>query len=93
MIQPMGARVLVKRLEAPKPQSALIHIPESIQDRPSQFALVLAVGKLRHGGVSVGDMVVLSPYSGAPVTIPFDGEQIEAVIVPEDDVLMVVSGM
>ena len=90
MIRPMGARALVKRLDAPKPESQHIIIPESVQDRLSQFGLVLAVGDLKQGGFDVGDMVILANYTGAPCTVEFDGDVIDAVMVGEEHVLAVV---
>lgn len=93
MMQPMGPRVLVKRLDAPKPESQLIITPETIEDKPSQFALVLAIGKLVSGGFDVGDTVVLRDFAGAPCNVTLDDQIIEASIVMEDDVLMVVEGL
>ena len=93
MMQPMGARALVKRLDAPKPESQLIVTPETVEDKPSQFALVLAIGKLVNGGFDVGDTVVLRDFAGASCNVTLDGELIEASIVNEDDVLMVVEGL
>ncbi len=92
MIRPLGARALVKRLDAPKPESQLLIIPESVEDKPSVFALVLAIGTLKQGGFDVGDMVVLRDFAGAPAEADLDGELIEAAIVSEDDVLMVLDG-
>ena len=93
MMRPLGARALVKRMEAPKPTSSLIVVPDTVANAPSQFALVLAVGTLAHGGFDVGDTVVLSNYSGAPCQIELDGEMLDALIVPESDVLAVVEGL
>ena len=89
MIRPLGARALVKRLDEPRPQSTII-IPETIDDKPSKFALVIALGTLKQGGFDVGDTVVLTDYAGAPCTVDLDGDLIDAVIVSESDVLMVV---
>lgn len=91
MILPVGARVVVKRLEEPKPQSQLIEIPESIVDVPSKFALVLSIGKLVNGGIRPGDTVILKDYVGAAATTTFGDETIDVLVVSEDDVLAVVS--
>lgn len=93
MMRPMGARALVKRLPEPKPESSLIIAPETVSERPSKFAVVLAVGKLIHGGFDMGDTVILRDYSGAPCNVELDGEMIEASIVDEQDVLCVVEGL
>jgi co-chaperonin GroES (HSP10) len=90
MLKPIGARVVVKRLELPKPESSLIVIPESVSDKPSPYALVLAVGQLQSGGFDVGDTVILSDYAGVNCVMVLDGESIPAIIVPEGDVLAVV---
>jgi co-chaperonin GroES (HSP10) len=65
-------------------------VPDTVQDKPSQFGLVLAIGALKHGGFDVGDMVVLRDFAGAPCNVDLDGEMIEAAIVTEDDVLLVI---
>jgi co-chaperonin GroES (HSP10) len=88
-MRPMGARVLVKRLDEPRPQSTII-IPETIEDRPSQYALVLAIGDLKQGGFDIGDTVILTHFAGAPCNVMIEGELIEGAIVGEDDVLAVV---
>lgn len=93
MIRPVGARLLVKRLDAVRLQSELIVIPETVEDKPSQFALVLSIGTLKHGGVEVGDAVILRDFSGAPARTEFDGEMLDAAIVGEDEVLAVVEDM
>lgn len=93
MLLPRGARAVVKRLPAPKPVASLIEIPDTVVDKPSPFAIVLAIGKLREGGFDIGDTVILKDFSGIPCVVDLDGEQIEAHIVPEEDVLAVVEGM
>jgi chaperonin GroES len=96
MIQPMGARVLVKRLEAAKPTSSLIIIPDTVEDgKPSQFGLVIALGTKVREAITPGDVVILKDYTGAPVFVKLDGPEgdvTECTIVPEDDILMVIEG-
>ena len=89
MIQPMGNRALVKRFPKGQAQSALIEVVE-LEETLSQFAVVLAIGKLREGGFSVGDTVILKDYSGTPCPTEIDGERIESDMVVEDDVLAVI---
>ena len=96
MIQPRGPRVLVKRLEEPKPASSLLIIPETADVKESQYALVLAIGNLQQGGVAPGDVIILKDYAGAPVFIRLDGEDgplSECALVMEDDCLAVVEGI
>lgn len=96
MIQPMGARVLVKRLSLPKHTSTLLVIPETEDEKPSQYALVIAVGKIYDITVKPGDVVLLKDYTGVPVFVKLEGPEgdlSECSIVPEDDVLAVMEGM
>lgn len=89
MLKPMGTRILVKRMEQPKLKSETIIIPDSVDAEGSPYALVLAVGPGCTGHVKVADTVILSKYTGAPVSVTLDGETMEALIVPEEDVLAV----
>lgn len=89
MIKPLGARALVLRLPEPKPESSLLITPETVEDKPSKFAVVLAIGTLQQGGFDVGDTVILQDYVGAPCTTEIDGATVEAAIVTEDQVLAV----
>ena len=89
----MGARALVKRLPEPKPATQLIITPDTVDERPSKFALVLAIGKLLHGGFDMGDTVILRDYSGTTCNVDLDDDIIEASIVDEHDVLCVVTDL
>lgn len=93
MVKPLGARAFVKRLDAPKPTSSLIEIPDTIVNKPSPYALVLAVGKLVQGGFKPNDVVILRDFAGSPCTVMLNDNPIEGMIVPEDEVLAVVEGM
>ena len=95
MIQPRGPRVLVQRVEEKQPETQHIIIPETVQDKPSQFAVVLALGTLVQGGLSVGDMVILKDFVGAPCTtvLPGDQAQTDCLLVMEEDILAVVEGV
>jgi co-chaperonin GroES (HSP10) len=95
MIQPIGARLLVKRIEQAKPETQHIIIPETIEQKSSAFAAVFAIGTLKQDGIEVGDIVILMDYVGAPanVTLPGDETETECLIVNEDDVLAVVHGI
>ena len=94
MIRPMGTRLLVKRIEQAKPDTQLIVIPDTVQDKPSIFAIVFGIGKLVQGGISVGDIIILKDFVGAPctVTLPGDKTNTDCLIVNEDDVLAVTEG-
>lgn len=98
MLQPIGPRLLVKRLDEAPAQLAgsLIIVPETVEAKPSAFALVLAIGRLRQGGVVPGDVVILKDYSGCPVQVKLDapeGSETECALVVEDDCLAVMPGL
>ncbi len=75
-IQPIGQRVLVKRLEAEEVSSGGIFLPDSAQEL-SQEAEVVALGtggKDEHGNdfsfsVAVGDKVLVGKYGGTEVSV------------------------
>ena len=91
MLQPLGARLLVKRIDAPRPTSSLIEIPETVDGEKSCYAVVLAVGTKVVEAVKVADTIILAQYSGSPATVELDGEMLDATIVMQDDVLAVVT--
>ena len=91
MLQPRGPRLLVKRIDAPKPSSSTIIIPETIDGEKSCYALVLAVGNKVTEDIKVADTVILAQYCGSPVQVDLDGELLDAQIVMEQDVLAVVA--
>ena len=97
MIQPLGNRILVKRLDMARHTSTLLVIPDTVDtDRPSQFGLVIAIGTKFREAVKPGDVVVLKDFVGSPVFVRLDGPDgnlTECSIVPEDGVLMVIEGM
>lgn len=87
MLKPIGPRLLVKRIDEPRPTSETIIIPDVVESEASAFAIVLAIGTKVTEDIKVADTVVLSKYSGAPVTVELDGEKLDAAIVMQDDVL------
>ena len=92
-IQPLGQRVLVKRLEADTMSAGGIVLPDSAQEKP-QEAEVLSLGtggKDDNGNdfsfsVKIGDKVLISKYGGTEVKV--DGE--EVLILNEADILGIV---
>ena len=93
-IQPLGQRVLVKRLEEEETTAGGIIIPDSAKEKP-QEAEVITVGtggKDDNGNditfnVKVGDKVLISKYGGTDVKL--DG--IDYLILMESDILGVLS--
>lgn len=93
-IQPIGARVLVKRVEAEEVSAGGIILPDSAKEKP-QEALVVSLGtggkdedgKTIDFAVKVNDLVLISKYGGTDVKI--DGEDL--LILNESDILGIVN--
>ena len=91
-VEPLGDKVVVKRLEAEETTAGGIVLPDSARDKPQQ-GRVLSVGdgKLLQDGtrsphmVQEGDRVVFSSYSGHEIII--DGN--ELLIMSSDDIMAV----
>lgn len=92
-IQPLGQRVLVKRLEAEEISAGGIVLPDSAQEKP-QEAEVVALGtggKDENGNdfsftVAAGDKVLISKYGGTDVRV--DGE--DHLLLSESDILGII---
>ncbi len=91
MLKPLGARAIVKPLEAEEKSAGGIILPETAQERPRE-GRVVAVGTAGlyvedsdegESAVKEGDIVVYASFGGTEVKI--DGE--EYLIVSEDDIL------
>jgi len=92
MLKPLGARALVKPLEAEDKSAGGIILPEAAQERPREGKVVaVGPGALDDAGepmgvsVEEGDIVIYASYGGTEIKI--DGE--EYLIVSEDDILAV----
>jgi chaperonin GroES len=91
-LEPLGDKVVVKRLEAEEQTAGGIVLPDSAQEKPRE-GKVLSVGDgrlLKDGSrcehqVSEGDRVVFSSYAGHELTV--DDE--ELLIMSEDDILAI----
>lgn len=93
-IQPLGQRVLVKRLAAEAVSAGGIVLPDSAKEKPQEAEVVaLGTGGKDDNGnaiefsTKVGDKVLISKYGGTEVKI--DGE--EMLILSESDILGIVS--
>ena len=93
-IQPLGQRVLVKRLEAAALSAGGIALPDTAQEKPQEAEVVsLGTGGKDEDGktieftVKVGDKVLISKYGGTDVKV--DGEDL--LILSESDILGIVS--
>lgn len=65
--QPLGERVLVKRVEEANTTSSGIIIPDNAQEKPSK-GKVMAVSK-EVSELACGDVVVFGKYSGSEVSL------------------------
>jgi chaperonin GroES len=90
-IQPLGERILVKRVESESKKGGII-IPDSAKEKPMEAEVVaLGPGKLLKDGkrqpfeVKKGDRVIIEKYSGTEVTL--DDE--ELILIREDGILAV----
>ena len=91
-VEPLGDKVVIKRLEAEETTAGGIVLPGSAQEKPRQ-GRVLSVGdgKLLKDGsraphqVKEGDRVMFTSYGGTEITI--DDE--ELLIMSSDDILVV----
>jgi chaperonin GroES len=93
-IQPLGQRVLVKRLEAEEVSAGGIVLPDTAKEKPQEAEVVaLGTGGKDDNGntieftVKVGDKVLISKYGGTDVKI--DGQ--DMLILSESDILGIVS--
>ena len=92
-IQPLGQRVLVKRIEAEETASGGIIIPDTAKEKPQEAEVVaLGTGKNDEGktiefSVKAGDTVLISKYGGTDIKL--EGE--EHLIINESDILAIVS--
>lgn len=91
-VEPLGDKIVVKRLEAEEITAGGIVLPDSARDKPQQ-GRVLSVGdgKLLNDGsrsphlVKEGDRVVFSSYAGHEISI--DGNDL--LIMSSDDIMAV----
>ncbi len=93
-IQPIGSRVLVKRLEAEEVSAGGIVLPDTAKEKPQEAEVVaLGTGGKDDSGntieftVKVGDKVLISKYGGTDVKL--DGQ--DMLILSESDILGIIS--
>lgn len=91
-IEPLGDKIVVKRMEAEETTAGGIVLPDTAREKPQQ-GRVLSVGhgKMLSDGsrakpqVGEGDQVLFSSYAGTEIEI--DGDQL--LIMSESDILAV----
>ena len=91
-VEPIGDKVVVKRLEAEQTTAGGIVLPDSAKEKPSQGrVLSIGDGQLTADGervepqVKEGDRIVFNSYAGTAITV--DDE--ELLIMREDEILAV----
>lgn len=92
-LQPIGHRVLVKRLKAETTAKGGIILPDAAQKKQETAEVIaLGTGKLDKAGqpipfsVKVGNIILMDKYSGQEVT----QDDVEYVIVRADDIIAIV---
>ncbi|MBP5232362.1 MAG: co-chaperone GroES [Planctomycetes bacterium] len=92
-IQPLGDKIVVKRLEAAEVTKGGIVLPDSAKEKPKEGKIIaVGPGKICDDGkrgamqLKKGDRVLFTSYAGTEVK--YDGE--DYLIMSEEDVLAVV---
>ena len=93
-IQPLGQRVLVKRIDSEEKTAGGIFLPDTAKEKPQEAeVLALGVGKDDEGKdvstlftVKKGDKVLISKYGGTEVKL--DGDDV--LIINEADILGII---
>ncbi|MBU1888326.1 MAG: co-chaperone GroES [Candidatus Omnitrophica bacterium] len=92
-MQPLGDRVLVKRLEAEEKTKGGIVLPDSAKEKPQKGEIVavgkgrvLESGKIEPLEVKKGDKVLFGKYAGNEVSY----KEEEYLILKEEDILAII---
>lgn len=93
-IEPLGEKIVVKRLEADEKTAGGIFLPDSAREKPQQGRILsVGSGRLLADGtratpqVHEGDKVIFSSYAGTEIEV--DGSTL--LIMSESDILAVMS--
>ena len=93
-IEPLGEKIVVKRMDAEEKTAGGILLPDSAQEKPQQGrVLSVGPGKMLDDGsravfqVAEGDRVLFNSYAGTEIEV--DGDML--LIMSESDVLAVLS--
>ena len=92
-LQPMGERIVVKRVESEETTAGGIVLPDSAREKPARGTVVaVGSGRLLDDGsraesqLNNGDVVLFSSYAGEQV----ESDDVEYLLMREDDVLAVI---
>lgn len=93
-IEPLGDKIVVKRMEAEETTAGGIVLPDSAQEKPQQGrVLSVGQGKLLEDGsrakpqIGEGDRVLFTSYAGTEIEV--DGDML--LIMCESDVLAIMN--
>lgn len=93
-IRPLGAKVLIKRLEAEEMTTGGIVLPDTAKEKPQKGTVVaMGQGKLLDDGsrakfqVSKGDEVIFASYAGTDIKVGTE----EYLLMDESDILAILS--
>ena len=93
-VQPLGDRVMVRRIEEEEVQRGGIIIPDTAKEKPQQGEIVaVGTGRVNDSGdrtaleVKVGDKVLFGKYSGTEVTL----DDVEYLMMREEDILGIIN--
>lgn len=82
-LQPLGARVLIKPLEAENRTASGILLPETAKEKP-QMGEVIAIGDDEDIKVQVGDKVLFAKYTGTEIK----HEGVDYLVMDSNDILL-----
>jgi chaperonin GroES len=88
-VQPIGGRVLVKRIEEAEVKKGGIIIPDTAKEKPQQGTVIAVAKKGKEDEpieVKKGDRVLFGKYGGTEITI--DGE--DYLMMNQDDILGII---
>ncbi len=93
-IRPLGAKVLLKRLEAEETTRGGIVLPDTAKEKPQRGTIVaVGDGKLMDDGtrakfqVAKGDTVIFSSYAGTEIKVGSE----EYMLMDESDILAILA--
>jgi chaperonin GroES len=82
--QPLGERVLLKRIEEPTKTASGIIIPDNAKEKPLNGEVISVSKEIEdEGTISVGDRVIFAKYAGTELNL--DGE--EYLVMNADEIL------
>jgi chaperonin GroES len=67
--EPLKNRVLVTREEQPNTTASGLYIPDSAKEKPLEGKVVAVGPDAKESGISVGDTVVFTKFSGMEITL------------------------